>query len=266
MQVTTAVKHLVLAKLQDGLDRAEKKYGRKFVMPRVVYEVRGRTAGTASYTKNTIDLNSVLLMENVAEFIARTVPHELAHIIDHILHPENFDRGIEMTRRGYKRVKRDIHGPDWQAVCYVLGMTDIARCHQYDTSSAREATGKGAYRYQCQYCSKVYVLSSVKHNKLLRNTRAYTCKCRGMLNLILEGPVVSKPEVESTPAARAAIVTAPPAGNATKLDKCWHIYKSYSNVGRGGLIAMFVSQADCTTAGAGTYYALCKKRFESGVL
>lgn len=268
MQVTTAIKHLVLAKLQDGIDRAEKRYGRKFVMPTVTYDKGGRVAGTASYSTNTVNFNPILLMQNVATFIARTVPHELAHIIDHTLHPENFEQRLTVTRSGrYKRSKRDVHGESWMSVCYVLGMTDVTRCHNYDVTDASNATGKGAHRYQCARCSKVYVLSTMKHNKMLRYSSSYKCRCNGSIAAIQEGPiVVKKAEVEWTPPAQRTAIVTKPAGGSTKLDKCWFMYKSYSHLGRGALIAMFVSEAGCTVAGAGTYYAACKKKFEAGVL
>lgn len=260
MQVTTAIKHLVLAKLQDGLDRAEKRYGRKFAMPRVVYEKRGGTAGTASYSTNTIDLNPILLMQNVVDFIERTVPHELAHIIDHALHPENFETQVQWTRRGYRRTKRDVHGASWQSVCYVLGMTDVTRCHAYDTSAARTKQ-ISRYEWFCTGC-KTTIQLGPKHNaSLQRGGQVWHKGCRGHKLIkptgaidVVIAPTVQKVDVQKKPEA------------GSKLDKCWNLYKSYSHVGRGGLIAMFVNEAGCTVAGAGTYYATCKKKYEAGVI
>lgn len=77
-------------------------------------------------------------MENQEDFIARTVPHEVAHLIDYIVNPQNFQSSLTLTRTGrYKRSKRDLHGADFKFIMTtVLGCNDGDRCHTYDTSNA----------------------------------------------------------------------------------------------------------------------------------
>ena len=102
MQVTSEVHQRVMEKLGEGVTAAEAVYNRKFDIPKVLYNVRGSTAGLALYHLWCIRLNAVLLMENVDAFIARTVPHELAHLITGRMYPE--------TRRVAPGQKRDTHG------------------------------------------------------------------------------------------------------------------------------------------------------------
>lgn len=55
-----------------------------------------------------------------------------------------------------------------------------------------------------------------------------------------------------------------PVGGGSKIDLCWLIYRTRPNLSRAELIKFFVAQAGCTPAGASTYVATCKKRYEQG--
>lgn len=108
-----------ITKLNETLAKARQLFGRDFPAPRVTFDLRGRTAGMAHYTQNLIRLNDVLLRENGDAFVARTVPHEVAHLLAHQI----YGHGIRP------------HGPEWKNVMRRLGLVP-SRCHSYDTTNA----------------------------------------------------------------------------------------------------------------------------------
>lgn len=109
----------VLNKLKATYALAKEVYGQEFVFPRVFYKDMGKTAGRAHYALNCITLSETLLSENKEVFLGRTVPHEAAHLICHVMYPHAMQH----------------HGPEWRSVMSALGVKDSTRCHAYDTSS-----------------------------------------------------------------------------------------------------------------------------------
>lgn len=269
MQVTAAVKARVEKKLKDGIALAEAKYGQKFVMPTVSYDLRGVAAGYANYRAWAIRLNGTLLMENVDKFIERTVPHELAHLITDRVYPEAHASDITITRRGrMQRTKREVHGPRWQSVCLVLGMTDVTRCHQYDTTNSKVVKSNGRQiEWKCP-CGEVLKLTPKMSAQLdaAPDSRWHRgCRGRRLARVV---PTTARVDLRqygavmhtALPKPVATVPTAP-AYSGTKLDQCKALYLKYSTLSRAEIIAKFVSVAGCTAAGAGTYYATCKKLY-----
>ncbi len=273
MYVTPQVKARVVAKLQDGIARAEKAYGQKFSMPVVTYDLRGRTAGTANYVKWHINLNAVLLMENVDEFLERTVPHELAHLITDRVYPEAHERKLVLKsgmRLTYKRAKRDVHGPRWQSVCRTLGMTDVTRCHSYDVTNSKVVKSNSRQiEWKCTRCGTVLKLSPKMSAQLdAAPTSRWHKPCRGFR---LERVVATSVQVDLTKYGAVALANgpkpvvrvqvAPPASTVSKIEQCKKLYLKYSMLSRAEIIAKFIGEAECTQAGAATYYATCKKLY-----
>lgn len=50
---------------------------------------------------------------------------------------------------------------------------------------------------------------------------------------------------------------------ASKLSICKGIFAQSAGTARKDIIAKFISEAGCSTAGAATYYAICKKEAET---
>ena len=262
--ITTAIKQKVTDKLKACIAIANKRYGIDVKFPNVVYQKRGTTAGTANYRTWTIDLNPVLLVENLDDFIEDTVPHELAHLVTNMVYPH-----------AHKRVygqKRSPHGSEWQSVMRVLG-ANPSRCHSYDTSNARTRT-KASYDYKCNCCGQVIKLGPKRHAQEQRQPGWYNhggCgRAAGKLTLVAKTPaatVHAKPVLpmmnlhQHVPPAPKS--TAPETGS--KLSRCYEIYKTYPTMARKDLIQQFVTRVGCTAAGASTYVANCKKMYESGV-
>lgn len=248
MFVPQEIKDRVNAKLQEGLDIAQQKYGRKFPFPTVTYDVRGTRAGVAYYTAYKVGFNPVLLMENLDEFIQSTVPHELAHLLTYNLFPEAF---ITFGR------KREHHGYHWQTVMIALG-ADPKRCHEFDVTNTRvKKSTSRQIKWKCSHCNTELLLTPQKSDKL----RAYPDSlwhrgCRGAR--LIEVKDVKTVAPVATPVQPT---TATPPAGGSKMDQCSDIYlKHRSTHTRGQIITMFCTLALCTPAGANTYYATLKKR------
>lgn len=258
MNVTNAVRERVAKKLKECVGIFEAHYGVKFKrFPTVSYDLKGTTAGTANYVSWHIRLNPVLLMENVEDFLTRTVPHEFAHLACDQLYPEAHRPNGAGFRMYGARQKREVHGPKWQSIMRVLG-ADPSRCHSYDVANVKGK--KASFTYQCTRCNNTFSLGPQRHAKLQRNPRAYTCKCRGELKLLVN----RAPAPAAKPAAKQPEVKMPAAG--TKQDRALALFKQYQSLyNRTQMIYVFVNELDMTPAGASTYYYNCVKLYNAGI-
>lgn len=136
--------------------KAERIYGRRFLLPRIEFGIRGETAGRAFYKSWRIELNTQLFQENQNVFITRTIPHEVAHLISYALYG---NEGMG-------------HKTRWKSVMRALGVQDATRCHKYATTSARIVKRK--YHYVCN-CHVPHILTSIKHNRIRRGVK-YRCR------------------------------------------------------------------------------------------
>lgn len=262
MQVPNDIKRRVEQKLRESISVAEKHYGQKFAFPTIMYTKRGRTAGTANPYggKWEVNFNPILLMENVEDFLARTVPHEMAHLIDYQLHPENHKSRVQLSYYGSpRRTKRDIHGPDWQSIMHVLG-ADPSRCHTYDTTNA-QVRRKDSHYYTCNGCGQTMKLGPKRHKKMQSGAAKYWmrgCKTHGGYAYVgVTPPGTPTPAPRPAPKPKTRKPRATRAGS--KLDICRLTYRENYGLTRTEMIDLFVSKAKCTTAGAATYYAKLKK-------
>lgn len=292
MHVPAEVKALVNARIVQCYALAEAHYGQTFEPVIVVYRKRGTTAGTAQWSNRTIDLNSIILMENQDDFIARTVGHEVAHILDKDIH------GHRRTASG----KRDSHGAGWKSVMRVLGQ-DPSRCHSYDVTNAkvRKSNNRVKHIWTCGCGETSMELGDKRHNHqsqaaargdgcfYMRNHKWTRCGhytythvlANGVKTAVAAQPAPVVPATPKLPAgweriststlprvtARAAqtVNRADPTFNrvpalaGNKLEKSTQLYRENYGVSRKVMMQLFVEEAGCTPAGAGTYYAKIKK-------
>lgn len=165
MSVPSNYQRDVELKIQEGLNIAQSHYGREFPFPSISYDLKGKTAGTATYQRNHIRLNAVLLVENGDKFINRTVLHELAHLLTYQVH------GVPRDRAG----RHAAHGREWKSMMNLLGV-ESSRCHSYDTSNSVGRKVK-QFVWKCDGCGDMFSVGRQKHLKM--QTNRYTHKCGG---------------------------------------------------------------------------------------
>lgn len=120
----------------------------------------GETAGYATYRTKLIELNSVLFLENIEEFLNRTIPHEVAHLVVNELYP---------------RAKQH-HGPEFRLVMSTYGADSKTR-HSYNTDSVRKA--KKLFVYTCACEGNTFKFSTRMHNTIVNKKQIRGCRtCR----------------------------------------------------------------------------------------
>jgi SprT protein len=127
----------------------------------VRFDLRGGAAGQAVFSRCggiVIRYNRVLLMENGEEFLLRTVPHEVAHVVARLL----------------AGPRSRPHGREWQRVMAHFG-AEATRCHRYDIRrTGIRKLQQYAYRCGC----REHVLTSIRHGRIQRG-QVYLCRyCR----------------------------------------------------------------------------------------
>lgn len=141
----------------------------------VTCDLRGRAAGQVRWQGRTplvIRYNLAIAGMQPEEFLAQTVPHEVAHVIT-----------------GLKHGKVQPHGPEWRAVMRHLGVTDPQRCHSFKTPPTQvRRQHRWAYRCACM----THELSATRHNRVQRGEQTYLCRrCGEALQPVQESRVAS---------------------------------------------------------------------------
>lgn len=252
MNVPANIKARVEAKLRESIALAEKHYGQTFKFPRVEYSVRGTCGGKAYTTEWRVNFNATLLVENEDKFIATTVPHEMAHLIDYQLNPNNFHAAWGK--------KRSIHGPTWKRIMMVLGAPPN-RCHTYDTKNSR-VKQKTRYEWVCQHCGAKMVLGPKRHKKQKQRDcyrpRNAGCNWSHTYKYVgIEGQVLATAANNPTPPKSTNKKT-------TKQSKANAIYQRMAGSARKDVIVEIIAQLGVGAAHASTLYANAKKRAASG--
>jgi len=147
----------VTARTVELLQQAEEHFEMPMPQVAVHFDLSGCSAGMARFVPGKppeIRYNALLLAENPVDFLARTVPHEVAHVVARTL----FGAGIRP------------HGSEWKAVMNWLG-ADPSRCHDYDVSRAQT---RRLQRFPYRCACRRHWLSSIRH-KRIRAGQAYYC-------------------------------------------------------------------------------------------
>lgn len=131
------------------------------------YSLKGATAGYAFRRSHKMRFNLALAERHMDQFLVSTVPHEMAHILQFTHYPHSKP-----------------HGHEWNHFCKVLTGATMPRCHNYDVTGIKRTRNTKQYKYSCD-CASPHIVSSVKHNKMLRGDR-YRCRgCKGILRRII---------------------------------------------------------------------------------
>ena len=143
-----------------------------YVVPHIPidFSLTGACAGQAISKRLTgypvkMRFNVSLAERHLKEFCERTVPHELAHILQYMSHPTSKP-----------------HGKEWQHFCKILTGSTMERCHQYDTKGIKRTKNVKRYLYRCS--CQTHKVSTTVHNRI-SNGQTYTCKnCKSRIESI----------------------------------------------------------------------------------
>lgn len=256
MNVPQHIQNRVDAKVLECIAIAENHFQRSFGFPTIEYSLKGKTAGQAFYRQGKIKLNSVLLLENLDDFINNTVPHEVAHLIDFAVNKDNFGNTKRVAaqmqqlleKHNYRVTRKNgPHGPSWKAIMKLFGCKP-ARCHTYDvTSSARKTN---SFVYECTCCDQRVTLGPKRHMREQSHPGSYRLSGHSGRLQFVEGPATYKPKV-----------TKPKAGS--KFDQACEIYEFYHRFHtRAEIILAMAHRLNIKHTTAQTYYYKAKNYYE----
>ncbi len=144
--------------------KAEARFARAFARPTIGFDLKGRSAGQAWLQQTALRFNRALLEAYPEDFVAQTVPHEVAHLLAHRL----CGPGIRP------------HGREWQQLMTRLFAIPAKVRHDYSLP----ASSRYRFRYRCA-CRDQH-LSATRHNRVLKGAE-YRCRsCRQALVFIAE--------------------------------------------------------------------------------
>ena len=143
------------------LESAQEYYGRRFRLDAIRTDLKGKNAGYFRVQRNghaLINYNPELYQQYAEDFLLRTVPHEVAHLVAY----QEFGRKIRP------------HGQEWKNVMRLFG-ADIRRCHNYDVAEIQSRQYR-TFSYHCD-CME-HTLTAIRHNRIKKG-QIYQCKkCR----------------------------------------------------------------------------------------
>lgn len=203
-------------------------------------DIIGKVAGWARpkrYGKYRLRFNLEAIEKHNEEMTKDTIPHEVAHLVC-FARPELGDN----------------HDAGWKSVCRALGGDD-SRTHDMLLTPAKV---KDIIRYEYNVCGHKILCGPRQHKAIQDGTKMY----------FAHHPTKGRIKVlywmwndESVQLNRQAGAWVPTVGlKESKKDIAVRIWDANPNLSRAEVIALFMSEAMLTKAGAGTYY----QNFKSG--
>jgi SprT protein len=232
--ITPSLQAKIKTKINQCLEIAETHYSRTFYPPKLDFSLTGRHAGRACSSTNTIQINSTILIQNEADYINQTVPHEVAHLVTDAVYPHGH---LDQTK---KTATIPHHGTGWKHVMELFGVQP-ALYHNYAIApSIRHNRVK--YAHICSVCNNLVELS-VNQSILARAdpTAMYHLKCGTSSRL--------------TPQDDGIVPL-------SKFGKCEQIYLTSRAASRADLIQLFAVRAGTTPASGATYYSKLRKKYD----
>ncbi|OAN19431.1 SprT family protein [Photobacterium jeanii] len=152
----SALQAQVIAKVEHCIQQANHTLNKRFTVPTIRFNQRGKIAGSARLQSWEVRFNPVLLAENPQAFLDEVVAHEVAHLV---------------TFKLFGKVRP--HGKEWQTIMVRVFGVPARTTHSFDIGSVQGKT----FTYQCQ-CSQ-HQLTIRRHNKVVRGQAQYHCRqCR----------------------------------------------------------------------------------------
>lgn len=163
---------LATTTVREAEERARRAYRIDLPHAELDFSLRGRCAGQARVAANgqtSIRLNRSLLQDNLDDFLAQTIPHEVAHLV------------VNWQARRHRQRPRP-HGVEWQSVMRDCFGLSPERCHSYRTTAARVVPRNYLYRCEC----RDHHLTRIMHNKIQRRARALCKTCMSPLTFLVK--------------------------------------------------------------------------------
>ena len=160
-----------------------------FGMPKITYDLKGRTAGIAYSGSWKIRMNLLACQMHPDEAI-NTAKHEACHLFVGRFYNVKMKassvqlfalQGCSVRKKRRTRTVQS-HGPEWKSAMVTVGARPD-RCHSMSLPSAR-VTKK--YRWSCKDCGTHYTLGSIRHKKALQGV-SYRCTIRACKRLSNSG-------------------------------------------------------------------------------
>ena len=133
---------------------ASKHYNKPIRQPVILFDLRGKTAGTAARDGSRIRINADLLARYPNEMTTQTVPHEVAHIVAHAV----FGHRIRP------------HGREWKSIMGFFGCK-ADRCHTMETVPARKTK-----QYEVACACSTHQIGAIRYRRMVTEAKVYTCK------------------------------------------------------------------------------------------
>ncbi|MNB96534.1 hypothetical protein D3C75_437350 [compost metagenome] len=233
------------------LREAVTKFGCTFDPEKVAItlNVRGGFAGWAHHNRETgvykMRFNEEAILKYNHQMTTDTIPHEVAHLVCYNL--PHLGKGHD---DGWKRVCRMLGGDDSRLHDMVLTPAKVVNKFLYRLPSGREIELGPKYHANIQSGRKDY---------FMRGPREPIRKMDWVD--FYKQPVQKAAEAPRLPGlniVKSDIPALPVHGS--KREKAEAIYKANRGLARKDLIALFVTHADMTPAGAATYYQTFKSK------
>lgn len=171
MQLEQSIKDKISLKVQETVQLINSYYKINMPVPPIYYDLKGTTAGVAKYATMSVHFNVVLLLQNLEDFIATTVPHEVCHI------------GVMYKALKDRKTIPKAHGAEWKLMMRVVGVP-ARRCHSYDVTDVKKATKQ--FEYNC-HCNRPIIVGLRVHNKV---KQGYIYKCKKCQQVLKNGQMV----------------------------------------------------------------------------
>lgn len=231
------------------------------MMPTISYKLRSKSnAGMAHTPKWRLRFNPLFLERNVEHFIARTVPHEVAHLVT--------DKLFYMKHGKYPRGHGMVHGAGWRSVMRTFGVPhhEITRCHSYNSEEIKQILGPSHDRrrnlFSCPSCGKETKFGDAVHKRIMQGFHYFTRCCKQRIKLP-GSRTEPTPEVlqayRAKRIARRRHMKEQRGGVPTKFETAYStVAFAPSNMTRKQVIELIMKRCHMSFAGAQTYYYKAK--------
>ena len=159
----------VCAKVQECTRMFEEYFGVEINKQVVaLFNLKGKTAGYANYTRRYIRVNVDILLKYGDTFINEVIPHEMAHIFTDYC----YEVGIYNLHKA-----PSAHGVQWRNMMRILGIDSPKRCHTFECQPAKKMR-RWAYNCDCT----VHSISTTLHNRMQKGQGRICANCRTKLS------------------------------------------------------------------------------------